>query len=57
MQKTFVQTHWSCSMQKTAPKTANIRKMREFNKWPKMATMQRLQPMQITQFGSKNKIA
>ena len=38
-------------------KTANIRKMRPFSKWPKMATMQRLQPKQNTQFGSKDKIA
>ena len=31
MRKTFLQTHSSCSMQKTAPKkTANIRKMRAF---------------------------
>ena len=30
MRKTAVQAHYSCIMQKTAPKTANIRKMRPF---------------------------
>ena len=38
-------------------KPANIRKMRAFSKWPKMVLMQRLWPLQITQFGSKDKIA
>ena len=43
MQKTILQPQYSCSMQKTARKTQlNIRKMRAFLKWPKMATMQRL---------------
>ena len=37
-------------------KTANNGKMRAFWKWPKMAIMQRLWPMQYTQFGSKIKI-
>ena len=35
MRKTSVQTHYSCSMQKTAPKTANIGEMRAFWKWHK----------------------
>ena len=30
MRKTAVETHYSCIMQKTAQKTANIRKMRPF---------------------------
>ena len=42
IRKTAVEAHYSCIMQKTAPKTANIRKMRPFWKLAKMATMQRL---------------
>ena len=42
---------------KRLQQTANIRKMRAFSKWPKMATMPSSKPMQNTQFGSKNKIA
>ena len=57
MRKTFLETHLSCSMKKNLEKTANIRKMRAFRKWPNMTTMQRLKPMQNTQFRSKNKIA
>ena len=34
-------------------KTANIRQMRAFSKWPKMATIQRLDPLQDAQFWSK----
>ena len=30
MQKTAVEAHYSCIMQKTAPKSANIGKMRPF---------------------------
>ena len=37
-------------------KRANNRKMTAFRKWPKLATMQRLQPTQKGQFGSKIKI-
>ena len=44
-------------MQKKARKPANIPEMRAFSKGPKMGAMQRLQPMQNTHFGSKNKIA
>ena len=42
MRKTAVEAHYSCIMQKTAPKTGNIRKMKPFWKLAKMATMQRL---------------
>ena len=43
MRKTALLAHYSCSMQKKwLQETANIRKMRAFLKWPKMATMQRL---------------
>ena len=38
-------------------KTPNIRKMRAFSKWPKVATTQRLQPFYNGQFGSKIKNA
>ena len=46
MRKMSLQTHQNCSMQKTAEKTANNRKVRAFRKGTKLATMQRLQPMQ-----------
>ena len=38
-------------------KTANIWEMGAFWKWPKMGTLQRLQPMQNNHFGSKIKNA
>ena len=38
-------------------KTANIREVRGFWKWAKMATRERLWPWQNGQFGLKNKIA
>ena len=45
--------------EKRFQQTANIPKRRAFQKWAKLTTMQRLEPMQLlnTQFGSKNKIA
>ena len=56
MPKTTLEAHQSCSMEKAAPKTANIRKKRRFQNLPKMATMQKLQPLQNALFGSKVKI-
>ena len=56
MGKATLQSHQSCSVQKTTAKIVNIRKMTAFRKWPKLATMQRLQPTQNGQFGSKIKI-
>ena len=50
MGKTSLQPYKSCSMRKTPPKKANVGKMRASSKQPEMATMQRLQPMQNTQF-------
>ena len=38
-------------------KTRNIRKMRGFLKWPKLANMHGLKPIQNGQFGSKIKNA
>ena len=38
-------------------KTLNILKIRAFLKWPKLATMYGLKPMQNGQFGSKIKNA
>ena len=40
---------------KPLQKTPNSRKMRAISKWPKLATMYGLQPMQNSQFGSKIK--
>ena len=57
MLKTFLQHIAVVLCKKQLQKTANIRRKRAFQKWPKMDTMQRLQPMQNTQLGSKNKSA
>ena len=58
MRKAAVEAHYSCFMQKKRlQKTASIRKMRSFIKLAKMATVQRLYPLQSGQFGSKIKIA
>ena len=58
MRKAAVEAHYSCFMQKKRlQKTASIRKMRPFIKLAKMATVQRLYPLQSGQFGSKIKIA
>ena len=57
MPKTCLETHQSCSVQKTAPKTLNIREMTSFRKRPKSARMQGLQALQNGQLGSKIKIA
>ena len=56
MPKTTLEAHQSCSMEKAAPKTANIREKKRFQNLPKMATMQKLQPLQNAQFGTKVKI-
>ena len=56
MRKTSVQTHYSCSMQKTAPKTANIRKMKAFwngQKWPQWKGYS---PCKILSLGQKLKL-
>ena len=50
MSNSILQIIQSCSVEKTAPKTLNIREMRTFLKW---AIMQRLQPMQNPHFWSK----
>ena len=42
---------------KPLQKSLNIRKMRAFWNWPKLATIQRLLPLQNGQFGSKIKNA
>ena len=55
--KNISKRHCSCSMQKRAPKTADIPKMRAFWKLAKMATKQRLKPLQNGHFGSKVKNA
>ena len=41
--------------EKSPKKTSNIRKMRAFSKWPRLALTPRLQPLQNGQFGSKIK--
>ena len=56
MLKNTLETFLSCSMQKTALKTPYIRKIAAFPSWQKLATMQRLYPLQNCQFGSKFKI-
>jgi len=57
MLKTFLQHIAVVLCRKRLEKTANIRKMRAFWKLPKMATKQRLQPLQNPHFGSKTKNA
>ena len=59
-QKTILLEHYSCSLQKTAQKTSNIRGMRRFSKsaiLQRLQPMQRLQPLQNGYFGSKIKNA
>ena len=55
MLKTFLQHTAVVLLKNWLHKTANIRKMRAFWKWPKMATKQRLQTLQNRHFGSKIK--
>ena len=57
MLKTFLQHSAVVLCKKRLQKTANIREMRAFWKWPKMATKQRLQACQNHHFGSKIKNA
>ena len=55
--RTTLKSDYSCSMQKTALKKINNRKMRQFEKFTKMGNMQRLQRLQNHHFGSKVKIS
>ena len=54
MRKTILQDYKSSSVQKTLEKTSNIREMRQF--W-KSVILQRLQPLENGQSGSKIKNA
>ena len=57
MLETFLQHIAVVLCKKRLQKTASIREMRAFWKWPKMATKQRLQACQNHHFGSKIKNA
>ena len=57
MREKAVKARYTCIMKKPLQKTANIRKITPFWKLAKVATMQRLQPLQNGQFGSKIKNA
>ena len=57
MLKTFLQHIPVVLCKKRLEKTANIRKMRAFWKWPKMATKQNLYPLKNRHLGSKIKNA
>ena len=57
MRKTTLLTYYSCSIQKTAPKTAKNGEIRPLWKLPKMATKERLKPNHNAQFGWKIKNA
>ena len=55
MRKTFLQANYKRSIQKTAPKNTLHSRNETILQIGKMATMQRLQPQENGQFGSKNK--
>ena len=55
MQTTTLEPHSNCWVQKTSKKNPNIWKMTTFPKWPKLASMHKLQPLQKRHFGSKIK--
>ena len=57
MLKTFLQHIAVVLCKKRLQKPANIGKMRSFQKWPKMASKQRLQTLENRHFGSKIKNA